>query len=216
MSVFFGDSPVVDFASARATETWRFPAFFHALLDAGVYAPPSAFENWFVSTALDDGAFERIAEALPAAARAGRRSEARMSGIRTTVHVMRHGEVHNPEGILYGRLPDYHLSERGRAQAEGGRGAGRPRHRRRHRITARSGAGDGDAGRRAAHNLVIDTNTDLIESTNIFEGQACFAGDGALRDPRNWKYLINPIRPSWGEPYRKSRPGCGGRSTRLV
>ena len=70
LSVFFTDSPVTDFAAARASETWRFPAFFHALLDAGVYAPPSAFETWFVSAALDDAAFERIAAALPAAARA--------------------------------------------------------------------------------------------------------------------------------------------------
>ena len=69
-SVFFGDEPVTDFASARATETWRFPAFFHALLDAGVYPPPSAYEAWFVSTALDNDAFERIAAALPGAARA--------------------------------------------------------------------------------------------------------------------------------------------------
>lgn len=69
-SVFFTDQPVTDFASARASETWRFPAFFHALLGAGVYAPPSAFETWFVSTALDDDAFDRIAAALPAAARA--------------------------------------------------------------------------------------------------------------------------------------------------
>lgn len=70
LSVFFGEHPVIDFAAARASETWRFPAFFHALLDAGVYAPPSAFETWFVSTALDDDAFAHIAEALPAAARA--------------------------------------------------------------------------------------------------------------------------------------------------
>ncbi|AGB21028.1 glutamate-1-semialdehyde-2,1-aminomutase [Mycobacterium sp. JS623] len=70
LSVFFGDAPVHDFAAARATETWRFPAFFHALLDAGVYPPPSAFETWFVSTVLDDKAFEHIAEALPGAARA--------------------------------------------------------------------------------------------------------------------------------------------------
>ncbi|KUI02613.1 glutamate-1-semialdehyde aminotransferase [Mycolicibacterium acapulense] len=69
-SVFFADQPVTDFASARASETWRFPAFFHALLDAGVYAPPSAFETWFVSTALDNEAFDRIAAALPGAARA--------------------------------------------------------------------------------------------------------------------------------------------------
>jgi len=70
LSVFFSDQPVVDFATARATETWRFPAFFHALLDAGVYPPCSAFETWFVSTALNDDAFERIASVLPAAARA--------------------------------------------------------------------------------------------------------------------------------------------------
>ena len=70
LSVFFAEEPVRDFAAARASETWRFPAFFHALLDAGVYAPPSAFEAWFVSAALDDEAFERIADALPAAARA--------------------------------------------------------------------------------------------------------------------------------------------------
>lgn len=70
LSVFFAEEPVRDFAAARASETWRFPAFFHSLLDSGVYAPPSAFEAWFVSAALDDEAFERIADALPAAARA--------------------------------------------------------------------------------------------------------------------------------------------------
>lgn len=70
LSVFFTDEPVTDYATAKATETWRFPAFFHALLDAGVYPPPSAFETWFVSAALDDNAFDRIAGALPGAARA--------------------------------------------------------------------------------------------------------------------------------------------------
>jgi len=75
LSVFFADEPVTDFASARASETWRFPAFFHALLDGGVYPPPSAFETWFVSAALDDAAFERIAAVLPAAARAAAEAE---------------------------------------------------------------------------------------------------------------------------------------------
>ncbi|OBA61563.1 glutamate-1-semialdehyde-2,1-aminomutase [Mycobacterium sp. 1100029.7] len=70
LSVFFTDTPVTDFASARNSQTWRYPPFFHALLDAGVYPPCSAFEAWFVSAALDDAAFERIAQALPAAARA--------------------------------------------------------------------------------------------------------------------------------------------------
>lgn len=69
-SVFFAEEPVTDFASAKASDTWRFPPFFHALLDAGVCAPPSAFETWFVSAALDDNAFDHIAAALPAAARA--------------------------------------------------------------------------------------------------------------------------------------------------
>jgi glutamate-1-semialdehyde 2,1-aminomutase len=69
LSVFFSDQPVTDFASAKATETWRFAPFFHGLLDAGVYPPPSAFETWFVSTALDDNAFDHIATALPGAAR---------------------------------------------------------------------------------------------------------------------------------------------------
>jgi glutamate-1-semialdehyde 2,1-aminomutase len=71
LSVLFTSSAAVrDFAGVQATETWRFPAFFHALLERGVYAPPSAFETWFVSAALDDEAFEVIAAALPAAARA--------------------------------------------------------------------------------------------------------------------------------------------------
>jgi glutamate-1-semialdehyde 2,1-aminomutase len=73
LSVFFAEAPVIDFASARATQTWRYPAFFHALLDAGVYPPCSPFEAWFVSAALDDVAFDRIAAALPAAAAAAAR-----------------------------------------------------------------------------------------------------------------------------------------------
>ncbi|MGB2922352.1 MAG: aminotransferase class III-fold pyridoxal phosphate-dependent enzyme, partial [Mycobacterium sp.] len=73
-SLFFGEEPVTDFATAKATQTWRFPAFFHGLLDAGVYPPPSAYEAWFVSTALDDDAFDRIASALPDAARAAARA----------------------------------------------------------------------------------------------------------------------------------------------
>jgi glutamate-1-semialdehyde 2,1-aminomutase len=75
LSVFFTEAPVTDFASARSSQTWRYPAFFHALLDAGVYPPCSAFEAWFVSAALDDSAFDRIADALPAAATAAAREE---------------------------------------------------------------------------------------------------------------------------------------------
>jgi glutamate-1-semialdehyde 2,1-aminomutase len=72
--VFFGDAaqaaPVTDFAQAQASETWRYPPFFHAMLDAGVYLPPSAYESWFVSAAHDDEVIDRIAAALPFAAKA--------------------------------------------------------------------------------------------------------------------------------------------------
>jgi len=68
LSVFFAEEEVVDYDGAAASQTWRYPPFFHALLDAGVYPPPSAFESWFVSAALDDDAFEVIEAAMPAAA----------------------------------------------------------------------------------------------------------------------------------------------------
>ena len=72
-SVFFTDEGVTevrDFAGAAAQHTDRFRAFFHAMLDQGVYLPPSAFEVWFLSAAHDDRALDRILSALPAAARA--------------------------------------------------------------------------------------------------------------------------------------------------
>ncbi len=69
-SVFFTDRPVRDFAGASAQEQWRYAAFFHAMLDAGVYLPPSAFEAWFVSAAHDQAVLDRVVAALPVAARA--------------------------------------------------------------------------------------------------------------------------------------------------
>ncbi|MDT4937706.1 MAG: glutamate-semialdehyde -aminomutase, partial [Pseudonocardiales bacterium] len=69
-SVFFAPAPVTDFAGAQAAQTFRYRPFFHAMLDAGVYLPPSAFEAWFVNAAMDDAALARIADALPRAARA--------------------------------------------------------------------------------------------------------------------------------------------------
>ncbi len=70
-SVFWGvDAPVTNFAEAQVQEAWRYRPFFHAMLDAGVYLPPSAFECWFLSAAHDEEALSRIAEALPGAARA--------------------------------------------------------------------------------------------------------------------------------------------------
>ncbi|MEU6330197.1 glutamate-1-semialdehyde 2,1-aminomutase [Streptomyces sp. NPDC047049] len=69
-TVFFTDAEVTDYDAAKAQESFRFTAFFHSMLAQGVYLPPSAFESWFVSTAHDTAAGERIAAALPAAARA--------------------------------------------------------------------------------------------------------------------------------------------------
>jgi len=74
-SVFFTEEPVTDYAQARAAQWWRYPAFFHALLDRGVYPPPSAFEAWFCSAAHDDQALDRVADALPYAAEAAARAE---------------------------------------------------------------------------------------------------------------------------------------------
>jgi glutamate-1-semialdehyde 2,1-aminomutase len=69
-SVFFTGTPVRDWAGAAAQESWRYRPFFHAMLDAGVYLPPSAFEAWFVSAAHDDAILDRVVAALPEAARA--------------------------------------------------------------------------------------------------------------------------------------------------
>ena len=69
-SVFFTDQTVRDFATANTQDTAAFAAFFHAMLDQGVYLPPSAFESWFVSTAHDERAIQTVLDALPAAATA--------------------------------------------------------------------------------------------------------------------------------------------------
>ncbi|WP_051809310.1 glutamate-1-semialdehyde 2,1-aminomutase [Actinoplanes subtropicus] len=69
-SIFFTDDDVADYDAAKTQNAAQFKAFFHTMLSRGVYLPPSAFESWFVSTALDDAALEQIAAALPHAARA--------------------------------------------------------------------------------------------------------------------------------------------------
>ena len=70
LSVFFSEDQVTDYAGAKAAETFRYAPFFNTLLDRGIYAPPSAFETWFVSTALTDADFEKIAAAATPAAEA--------------------------------------------------------------------------------------------------------------------------------------------------
>ena len=127
--------------------------------------------------------------------------------VATTVHLLRHGEVHNPDGLLYGRLPGYRLSERGQQMAE---------------LVARTLAGEQDAPRRdvvvvtasplqraqetaepiaAAFGLAVGTDDRLVEAANHFQGMKFGVGDGSLRHPGHWPHLRNPFRPSWGEPY---------------
>lgn len=121
----------------------------------------------------------------------------------TTVHLLRHGEVHNPEGILYGRLPGYRLSEDGVLMAK----------------AAAKWFGDRDVAalfsspmQRAletaapladALDLPVTVDDRLIEADNHFEGLTFGAGAGSLRRPEHWRHLVNPFRPSWGEPYRE-------------
>src|SRR6266851_3122950 len=119
----------------------------------------------------------------------------------TVVHLLRHGEVHNPSGVLYGRLPDFHLSADGRVMAKAAAGflAGRdvavllssPLDR----------ALETAAALTAQFGLEPGIDERLIEPTNHFEGTMFGVGSGALRRPANWRYLYNPVRPSWGEPY---------------
>ncbi|MFC7449267.1 histidine phosphatase family protein [Rhodococcus daqingensis] len=120
---------------------------------------------------------------------------------RTIVHVLRHGEVHNPKGILYGRLPGYRLSVTGQAQARTVASvlAG-------HDITHVVASPLQRAQETAApiageHGLTLVTDENLIEAGNDFEGLKVSVGDGALRRPRHWWKLRDPFTPSWGEPY---------------
>lgn len=120
---------------------------------------------------------------------------------RTIVHVMRHGEVHNPDGILYGRLPGFRLSDKGRAQARTVADALAD-----HDITAvfaspLQRAQETATPIAASHGLPIITDEELIEAGNRFEGLKVAVGDGALRQPKHWPKLRDPFTPSWGEPY---------------
>jgi broad specificity phosphatase PhoE len=119
----------------------------------------------------------------------------------TVVHVMRHGEVHNPDGVLYGRAPGYHLSELGRRMAD--RVAEHLSGRDITHVVASplERAQETAAPIAKAHGLDVSTDGRLIEAENVFAGKTFGVGDGALRKPANWKYLTNPFRPSWGEPY---------------
>lgn len=120
---------------------------------------------------------------------------------RTVVHLLRHGEVYNPEGVLYGRLPGYVLSDLGQVMATRAAAALADRD-----VTAVIASPMERAQQTAQpiaakHELTIQTDPLLIEADNIFEGQRVSVGDGVLKQPKTWRHLWNPFRPSWGEPY---------------
>ncbi len=119
----------------------------------------------------------------------------------TVVHLLRHGEVHNPNHVLYGRLPGYHLSANGRMMAAAAADYfdGRP--------IAAVFASPLERAQETAQpvadrlDLKITTDDRLIESANVLEGKSVSLA-GLAANPLNWKYLWNPFTPSWGEPYQ--------------
>lgn len=125
---------------------------------------------------------------------------------RTTVHLVRHGEVHNPDGILYGRLPGYGLSERGHAMATSVAAALAD-----HdvvRVVASPLQRAQETAAPLAETLGLEVGTDerLIEADNRFEGRRLAgAGPRELLDPAILRHLYNPLTPSWGEPFTQQR-----------
>lgn len=117
----------------------------------------------------------------------------------TVVHLVRHGEVYNPEKVLYGRMPDFHLSDRGREMAdmtadwfEG------------HDIAALYSS-PLDRTQETAEplqkrtDLPVTLDDRLVEAANEFEGMSLSVR--SVRDPYVLSRVYNPFRPSWGEAY---------------
>lgn len=124
------------------------------------------------------------------------------SGTRTVVHLVRHGEVFNPAGLLYGRLPDYHLSDRGREMA--GLVAEHLRHRdvTHLRCSPLERAQETIEPLSDALGLPVTTDDRVIEADNRLQGLKV-TGGALLRNPKSWWLFRNALKPTWGEPYRE-------------
>ena len=120
---------------------------------------------------------------------------------RTVVHLLRHGEVYNPEGVLYGRLPGYVLSDLGHEMAQRAADALQGNDVTHVIASPMERAQQTASPIATSHKVETLTEPLLIEADNIFEGQRVSVGDGVLKQPRTWRHLWNPFRPSWGEPY---------------
>jgi broad specificity phosphatase PhoE len=120
-----------------------------------------------------------------------------------SVHVIRHGEVENPEKILYGRQPGWRLSQRGQEMAEVIGQWSKPLDLGALHVSPLQRAQETAAPISRLHGIQITTDEKLIEAANIFEGKKFELGSGVLRHPAAWKHLYNPWKPSWGEPYEE-------------
>lgn len=123
-----------------------------------------------------------------------------------TVHLLRHGEVHNPDGVLYGRLPEFHLSELGREMAQTVADHFSRRVAEGANIVHLAASPLTRAQETAqpisqALGLPIATEERVIEAANYFEGMQVSRSE--ILKPRHWPMLRNPLRPSWGEPYQE-------------
>jgi broad specificity phosphatase PhoE len=120
----------------------------------------------------------------------------------TVLHLLRHGEVENPAGVLYGLLPGFHLSKIGDEMAQ--RLAKTLSERDITHVVSSPLERAQETAAPAAAALGLDVVLDdrLVEATNKFQGKHFGIGDGALRKPSTWRYLYNPFQPSWGEPYK--------------
>ncbi len=120
------------------------------------------------------------------------------------LHLVRHGEVHNPDGVLYGRIPGFHLSELGHKMAAAAADDLRSRDRSYARLFASPLQRAQESAEPVSKALgrQIRTENRIIEPTNAFEGLPNHGKNAAFRKPKYWHRFWNPFRPSWGEPYR--------------
>ncbi|HEX5596389.1 MAG TPA: histidine phosphatase family protein [Micromonosporaceae bacterium] len=116
--------------------------------------------------------------------------------------MLRHGEVYNPEQILYGRLPGFRLSELGVQMAQAAAEVLASRDVTYVVASPLERAQETAAPIAARFGLPVAVDEQLIESANWFEGKRVSPGDGSFRDPRNWWVLRDPLTPSWGEAYK--------------
>ena len=126
-----------------------------------------------------------------------------LSAMSTTVHVARHGEVENPEKILYGRQPGWRLSNRGQQMAETLGEWSKSINLGALHVSPLQRAQETAAPIARAHGIEITTDDRLIEAANVFEGKSFELGSGVLKHPSSWRHLYNPWKPSWGEPYEE-------------